>query len=137
MTLKENGSQSLTAMMGIAREKEEEDTSDDVRDGLDCESSREGSSEENEVKMEVSTEDALDVLDASLSDSVIGKERCGWGGDCFRFRGGGFSDSSGWELTKALKLWSVLASGIFQGKRRRTMHMKMMATLHTSVFRGS
>lgn len=44
---------------------------------------------------------------------------------------------SGCAATNALKLGSVLGSGMVQGNRRKTMHMKIMATLHTSVFLGS
>jgi hypothetical protein len=54
----------------------------------------------------------------------------------FGVLGGGFTERSGWAATKALKLGSE-GSGIFQGKRRRIMQRKMMARLHTSVFRGS
>ena len=54
----------------------------------------------------------------------------------FRVLGIGFIERSGWAATKALKLGSE-SSGIFQGKRRRIMQRKMMARLHTSVFRGS
>lgn len=49
----------------------------------------------------------------------------------------GLTERSGWAFTKALKLGSDLASGIFQGNRLRTMQRKMMATLQTSVFLGS
>lgn len=52
-------------------------------------------------------------------------------------RGRGFADRSGCAATKALKLGSVLASAIFQGKRRRIMQRKMMAIDQTSVFLGS
>lgn len=50
---------------------------------------------------------------------------------------GGLTERSGWAATKALKLGSEFGSGIFQGKRRRSMQRKMMARLQTSVFRGS
>ena len=56
-------------------------------------------------------------------------------GDGDRVRG--LAARSGWAATKALKLGSVLGSGMVQGKRRKIMHMKMIATLHTSVFLGS
>jgi hypothetical protein len=52
-------------------------------------------------------------------------------------RGGGFTERSGWAVMKALKLGSVFGSAIFQGKRRRIMQRKMIATDQTSVFLGS
>jgi hypothetical protein len=58
-------------------------------------------------------------------------------GDCTLCLSGGFNDKSGCALTNALKLGSVFGSGIFQGNRLRIMHMKIMATLQTSVFLGS
>ena len=51
--------------------------------------------------------------------------------------GVGLTQRSGCALTYALKFGSVLRSGSFQGKRLRIMHRKIMATLQTSVLRGS
>lgn len=52
-------------------------------------------------------------------------------------RARGLVARSGCAATNALKLGSVLGSGMVQGNRRKIMHMKIMATLHTSVFLGS
>lgn len=46
----------------------------------------------------------------------------------------GFTLRSGCILTKLRKLISVLGSGIFQGKRRKVMHRKIMAIPQTSAF---
>jgi hypothetical protein len=40
-------------------------------------------------------------------------------------------------LITALKLLSLSGSRSFQGKRRRIIHTKVIATLHTSVLHGS
>ena len=91
------------------------------------------------VNIEVVSEEGLVLLE----DSGSGNRRC-FGtatvrsclGVDFGVLGGGLTERSGWAATKALKLESE-RSGIFQGKRRRSMQRKMMARLHTSVFRGS
>lgn len=73
--------------------------------------------------------------------SSVGDVSAAWGdkslGCSFGTLGGGLTVRSGWALTNARKLGSVLASGIFQGNRLSIMHRKMMAQLQTSVFRGS
>jgi hypothetical protein len=52
-------------------------------------------------------------------------------------RGSRFTERSGCAVMKALKLGSFFGSAIFQGKRRRIMQRKMIATDQTSVFLGS
>jgi len=98
--------------------------------------------------MEVVSEEGLVLLEDSGSRTVDDRCCCGTAIELMELRvrcclgvdfgvlGGGLTERSGWAATKALKLGSE-GSGIFQGKRRRSMQRKMMARLHTSVFRGS
>jgi hypothetical protein len=113
---------------------------------VDCESDP-----EEWVNIEVVSEEVLVLLEDSGSATVDLRSCCGSRRrelegmveprigsleNDFRVLGGGLTERSGWAATKALKLGSE-GSGIFQGKRRRSMQRNMMARLHTSVFRGS
>lgn len=85
-------------------------------------------------------------IDCCLEDSVVNEEfvilresaTLSSRGGVFDAVGGvertGLTDKSGCALTKLRKLISVLISGSFHGKRRKVMHRKMIAILHTSDF---
>jgi hypothetical protein len=107
---------------------------------VDCESDPEECVNIEVVSEEVLEDSGSGAVDlrcgcGSLSEGMV-EARIGSLEYDFGVLGGGFTERSGWAATKTLKLGSE-GSGIFQGKRRRIMQRKMMARLHTSVFRGS